>query len=61
MKGAEAARGTGTWMYSARPVGIGGDKDLGNLYLPYAGDMDDVRFYNRPLSTVEAALLFALR
>ena len=59
--GAEAARGTGAWMYSARPVGIGGDKDLGNLYLPYAGNMDDVRFYNRPLSTLEAALLFALR
>lgn len=59
--GAEAARGTGAWMYSARPVGIGGDKDFGNLNLPYSGDMDDVRFYNRPLSVVEAALLFALR
>jgi hypothetical protein len=59
--GAEVARGNGAWMYSARPVGIGGDKDFGNLNLPYAGDMDDVRFYNRPLSTVEAALLFALR
>jgi Concanavalin A-like lectin/glucanases superfamily len=59
--GAEAARGTGAWMYSARPVGIGGDKDFGNLNLPYSGDMDDVRFYNRPLSTIEAALLFALR
>ena len=59
--GAEAARSTGTWMYSARPVGVGGDKDFGNLNLPYSGDMDDVRFYNRPLSTIEAALLFALR
>ncbi len=59
--GTEAARGNGAWMYSARPVGIGGDKDFGNLNLPYAGNMDDVRFYNRPLSTLEAALLFALR
>ena len=59
--GAEVARGTGAWMYSAHPVGIGADRDFGNINLPYTGDMDDVRFYIRPLSTVEAALLFALR
>lgn len=59
--GAEAARGSGDWMYATRSVGIGGDRDFGALNLPYVGDMDELRFYNRALSVAEVALLFTLQ
>jgi len=44
-----------TMDYDSRDVLLGGDADAGELVIPFAGALDEIRVYGRELSAVEIA------
>jgi hypothetical protein len=50
----------GPFRTSLEPIALGTDLDNGALAVGYDGDIDDLRIYNRALSAVEVATLFAM-